>query len=642
MRGGYVSEGRGGFVPRGRAAFGGGGGGRGSFGGGGFSGGGRGSFGGGDRGGRGFGARGGFVARGGFGARGGFASGPRPTRKSFNDDDDAPKGSDEDDTENHDSAKVGRVVHTTVNEDGSEVPQRLNNKVFIDGLPFNHDPTRHEGKSLDDLLLQFVNDWKVGKMMHLTKKPGQGFGYLAFRSPNSVETAINVLNGRKFLGRALRVQLPKTAEEATPSAAAIFKGKQQERTQNAERQVLLSDMAKIAEPEIIREVLRGVAPHLEDKIENIKMVSGNRKAFVTMRSVEDVDAAVTFLNGFSLLGRTIACNRAQAPGMMPYSRVAPITAQTEDTVTKVTPWAVAGIKTKFVDHDDDDEAVPLGVNAVLPQAAAPAAGQAIPQKSFEGPTEVYVSNLPDDVTESSLKQHFSKCGVIKTVSLVANGGVAVVTFASATAATFATNTLNHSHLHGSPIQVGTGEEVAKVVTTSNGKNITTADEESEEEDIDEEGFLRARGISNPKAYFANLPQTTLAEKKEAKKDRKKRDRDGDDAEVAPAVEAEATTKKSRVEEKKAKKPVKTPLDVKAEVAPKKQQNKKETNMIVTKDVVSFDDAEEVASKSKSTRKTAVAKAAVAEASDSDEEVFADVDVSKPIAAKKNFKKAGKK
>eukprot|EP00658_Telonema_sp_P-2_P025981 TRINITY_DN20484_c0_g1_i1.p1 TRINITY_DN20484_c0_g1~~TRINITY_DN20484_c0_g1_i1.p1 ORF type:complete len:377 (-),score=182.39 TRINITY_DN20484_c0_g1_i1:251-1381(-) len=370
-----------------------------------------------------------------------------------------------------------------------------------------------------------------------------------------------------------------------------------------------------------------------------------RSTLSSSSAASDVYKRQTFLNGFALLGRTIACNRAQAPGMMPYSRVAPITAQTEDTVAKVTPWAVAGIKTKFVDHDDDDEAVPLGVNAVLPQAAAPAAGQAIPQKSFEGPTEVYVSNLPDDVTESSLKQHFSKCGVIKTVSLVANGGVAVVTFASATAATFATNTLNHSHLHGSPIQVGSGEEVAKVVTTSNGKNITTADEESEEEDIDEEGFLRARGISNPKAYFANLPQTTLAEKKEAKKDRKKRDRDGPADETEEVVaEAEVTTKKSRVEEKKAKKPIKT-LDVKAEVAPapKKQQKdaKKETNMIVTKDVVSFDDDEEFAPK-KSTRKAAPKAAAVAEASDSDEEVFADVDVKKHIDSKKGIKKGGKK
>ena len=609
MRGGGVVS-RGGFVARG---------------------GGRG-FGGGDRGGRGFGgARGGF-SRGGFNA----PAGPRPTRKSFDDDDEnedvsVAKNGDDEETDVP-SAKTGRVIHTTVNEDGSEVPQRLNNKVFIDGLPFNHDPTRHDGKSLDDLLQQFVNDWKVGRMMHLTKKPGQGFGYLAFRSPNSVETAINVLNGRKFLGRALRVQLPKTAGEVAPSAAAVFKVKQQERTQNAERQVLLSDLAKIAEPEIIREVLRGVAPHLEDKIENIKMVSGNRKAFVTMKNVEDVDAAVTFLNGFSLLGRTIACNRAQAPGMMPYSRVAPITAQSEDAVVKKTPWAVAGIKTKFQD-DDEDEAVPLGMSSVLPQASSSTAAphqSSMSHKAFEGPKEVYVSNLPEDVTEASLKQHFSKCGVIKSVSLVANGGVAVVTFASSTAATFATNTLNHSHLHGAPIQVGSGEEVATMTTSGSGKNISHGEEEESEEEIDEEGYLRARGIHNPKAYFASVPQGTLAEKKAVKKDKKKRDRDaGESAAAAPTPLEEATTKKSRTE----KAPKKAEANkVEEDFAPKA----KKASKIVSKEVVSFDDEDDFAPKKGSKKSGAPAAAKKADASDSDEEHFADVDA-KPVG-----KKGGKK
>ena len=66
-----------------------------------------------------------------------------------------------------------------------------------------------------------------------------------------------MLNGRKFLGRALRVEEPKPKDLEKMKDVGGMKDMGKD---SFTRQVLLTDLAKVAQPEIIREVLCDVAP----------------------------------------------------------------------------------------------------------------------------------------------------------------------------------------------------------------------------------------------------------------------------------------------------------------------------------------------------------------------------------------------
>ena len=549
-------------------------------------------------------------------------------------------------------------VQTTVTDDGSEVPTRLNNKVFIDGLPFNHDPARHGHKTLEELMAQYLNDWKVGKMVNMNKKPGQGFAYVAFRSPNSVEVAVNVLNGRKFLGRPLRVELPRTAK--APQNA--FQARHNDINSTVDRQVLITDLAKIAEPEIIRQVLRDAAPQLEAKVEAIKVTSNNRKAFLTLASPDDVDFAVKFLDGYQLLGRTIGAIRAMAPGSLPYSKRAPVAPPTGPATGAPTGYGdetpAAAAPSSYANEDDDD-ALPLGVAPAKAAAAAAAAAKrpavaAAPVVSAAAAAakplskadleqrQVFVGGISEDTTEGMLRQHFANCGIIRSVKVVTNphthqsAGVAVVTFAMPSSGAFAIRNLNGSLLNGNLIRVDRedGAAVDSEKILSSAKRTDGQREEKPEEVIDTDAFFKARGIRNPEAYFASVPKGKEEPAAPAAAPAAKK---GARVEAAKEAAAVAAAK----EEKKAGKKAPAAVEEKAPLSRKEKEEKAKkaapAAAPIAKNVVSFDydDEEEV-------------KRPAGGDSDSDEEErFVDVDAPKAAkkggaaAAKKGGKSAGK-
>ncbi|CAD2213374.1 nucleolin [Angomonas deanei] len=397
-------------------------------------------------------------------------------------------------------------VVTTTTDSGTELPKKLNSKVFIDGLPYEYKPEPHQ-MTLEEEIFNFVTAWKVGKPVRFIKRPGQGFGFLLFKSPNSVPVAVRVLNGRKFLGRTLRVEEPKLKDQGTvesePSARDAGKD-------SYSRQVLLSDLAKVAEPDIIREVLRDVAPQLEGKLETIKMTSKNRKAFLTFSSPEDVTAAVNFLDGFHLLGRKVSAIPAAAPGTLPYSRV-PIRTNTDDKGPS---------RTKMTTDEGDNDAfetvvVPLGVTAPVgakphqsKAAAAPVADSRGSNRTGvtekynlldNGPREVYVGNIGENVTVQQLRQHFSNCGKIESCELIVNPntglltGVGKVTFTLPAYAAYAKEHCHGSILRGNTLHVDRGDEA---------NTRLTADHDDEEKDAyDEDEYLRRHGVKDKEAYF---------------------------------------------------------------------------------------------------------------------------------------------
>lgn len=413
-----------------------------------------------------------------------------------------------------------RVI-TTVTDSGTELPKKLNTKVFIDGLPYQY--TAEPGKpSLEDEMIQFALAWKVGKPLRLIKRPGQGFGFLVLQSPNSVATAVRVLNGRKFLGRSLRVEEPKPKDfEAMKDVGAMKDiGKD-----SFTRQVLLTDLAKVAQPEIIREVLRDVAPRLEEKLEAIKMTSNNRKAFLTFGAAEDVAPAINLLNGFHLLGRRISASQAAAPGSLPYSRggASPVGAD----VHKPRPAAVASAE-KAVGASTDDEdgdltVVPLGLQVNSPAAkshasiasttrdkAAPAT-TATPGSNVtgrtdrynlldDGPKEIYVGNISEDVTESQLRQHFAPCGKINQCNLIVHPethlsvGIARIEFALPAYAAYALEHYHGSRLRGCVLRVDRGEDSSPPLASE-------LPAEEEEDVYDEEAYLARYGVKDKQSYF---------------------------------------------------------------------------------------------------------------------------------------------
>jgi RNA recognition motif-containing protein len=526
---------RGGFSRGGSSGFGGS---RGGF----SRGGGSGGFGGGRGGGRGFAPRG----RGTFVPRGRDAAPTVNTRTTL---DDEPRQ-----IPVHVPAHVAPTLtkmQTVVNDHGSEVPQRLNNKVFIDGLPYEYTP--EPGKAcLEEELTQFVQDWKVGKVMRLIKRDGQGFGYLAFRSPNSVDVAVRVLNGRKFLGRTLRVEVPKPRDIERMNDIAEMKdhGKS-----SFARQILLSDLAKSSQPEIIREILRDVAPQLEAKIETIKMTSNNRKAFLTLAEEDDVQPAVRFLNGYSMLGRNITAQQALAPGSLPYSKATTPAARNQEFSQQV---PASNSKTTL-DDDDDDFLIPLGAqqndepkkakSTAAPTRGAPAAVPVAKSRydvTDKGPSEVYVGNLPDDVSEEQVRKHFSTCGSMKSCEVLVNPatrqpmGIAKIVFALPGYAKYAQENLHGSRLAGSTLRVDRGDE-ANVDASS-----TTVLSINDDDEIDEDALYKHHGIRNKEAYFRGTSVAEDAEEAPAKGDApKKRGRDEElpTKKSASTTAAPASTKK---------------------------------------------------------------------------------------------------
>lgn len=458
------------------------------------------------------------------------------------------------------------MTTTTVNASGSEVPQRLNNKVFVDGLPY-HYPDEPGKMTLEGELMQFVSDWKVGRMMRLLKKDGQGFGYIAFRSPHSVDVAVRVLNGRKFLGRPLRVEEPKP-RDLDRLQEDTKEGLKDHGKSSFSRQVLLSDLAKNSQPDLLREVLRDVAPQLEAKVEMIKMTSNNRKAFLTLTDEDDVDAAVNFLNGFSMLGRNIAAQRAMAPGSLPFSKQtagqqqAPRTpfqqpAEAFNKFAASTPATVPaeirlrsteaqGKKTILQDDDDeDDKLVPLGhgvsfeskptkgaSEAAVKSAAAQQTTTKAPATTTKpssskydlmdkGCCDIYVGNLGDDTTVHQLQQHFAPAGNIKSCKLLTHPttkeplGIGHVTYTIPAYAKYAVEHLHGSRLRGSVLRVDRGDQPNPVPVSDNTTLLQIVDEP---EVIDEDAFARERyGVKNGAASYLRGTSAAASSNSDAKK-----------------------------------------------------------------------------------------------------------------------------
>ncbi|KPA80380.1 putative RNA-binding protein [Leptomonas pyrrhocoris] len=457
--------------------------------------------------------------------RGGFARGGGAPRH----DDDG--NAEEDAREEKKSDGPTRVI-TTVTDSGTELPRKLNTKVFLDGLPYTYTP--EPGKpTLEEEVLQFAAAWKVGKPLRLIKKPGQGFGFLVLQSPNSVATAVRVLNGRKFLGRALRVEEPKPKDLEKMKDIGGMKDMGKD---SFTRQVLLTDLAKVAQPEIIREVLRDVAPQLEKKLEAIKMTSQNRKAFLTFESETDVAPAITFLDGFHLLGRRISAAQAAAPGSLPFSHggtgpsrggLAAAAAAAGGASASKNPAAVASHE---VDEEEELTVVPLGMapvkssaapststpssaavrrreNAVQATAAsASGAGSNVTGRTEkynlldDGPKDIYVGNVGEDVTESQLRQHFTPCGAIRKCEILVHPethlstGIAHIEFAVPAYAAYALDRYHGSRLRGCVLRVDRGDAASVPLAAE----LPPAEAE---DDYDEDAFMERYGVKDKKTFF---------------------------------------------------------------------------------------------------------------------------------------------
>ncbi|EKF98427.1 nuclear cap binding protein, putative [Trypanosoma cruzi] len=410
-----------------------------------------------------------------------------------------------------------RHVKTMLTEEGTELPKKLNNKVFIDGLPYEHKATPGSS-TLEEELMQFVAAWKVGKPVRLIKREGQGFGFLVFHSPHSVDVAVRVLNGRKFLGRKLRVEVPKPKDMTTNDVdISLDAGKS-----SFARQVLLSDLAKITQPEIVREILRDVAPQLEKRLESIKMTSRNRKAFLTFLSADDVEPAVRFLDGFSMLGRRITAARAAAPGSLPYTKSPGHVLSHKRSGASADEESRGEAMHAGILHGDADEeecgqpVLPLGVvNPPAAQQEARRAGRNVAKELKpsnitgvtekynlleEGPAEVFVGNLGEEITEEQLRCHFSVCGRILSCDLIVNKstslptGIARILFSLPAYASYAQKHLHGSCLHGHVIRVDRGEEpsapLASDLAPHDGEDV-----------VDEDGYMAHYGVKDKAAYF---------------------------------------------------------------------------------------------------------------------------------------------
>lgn len=148
----------------------------------------------------------------------------------------------------------------------------------------------------------------------------------------------------------------------------------------------------------------------------------------------------------------------------------------------------------------------------------------------DGPAQVYVGNLNENVTVNDLRVHFASCGKINHVELLAHPethlplGIARVTFAIPAYAAYAVSKLHGSRLHDCAIRVDRGEEssaplshelqskldsllehAAHIANTKKPIDINAIQKQnksdSDEEQIDEVGFMAHHGIHNPEQYF---------------------------------------------------------------------------------------------------------------------------------------------
>ncbi|CCW67431.1 unnamed protein product [Phytomonas sp. Hart1] len=424
---------------------------------------------------------------------------------------------------------------TTITADGTELPQKLNNKIFIDGLPYQH-TAGPGGATLEDELFQFLTAWKVGKPLRLIKKSGQGFGFVVFKSPNSVPTAVKVLNGRKFLRRALRVEVPKARDLETLQDRG---GAADDEKDSFRRQVLLTDLAKVAQPEVIREVLRDIAPQLEQRLQTIKMTSRNRKAFLTFESEEDVGTAITFLDRFHLLGRRISAVRAAPPGTLPYSRGGAKPASSIGVDEPQSP-PQGGLN-----NDDDNLIVPLGIDpSAMPRAKAPQhPSPPAPKPAFhavgastgdrggqsrkydrlvKGSPEIYVGNLGEHLTTQQLREHFEGCGKLLSCEILVHPethlsrGIGKLIYALPSYAAAAQERLHGSRLRGCVLRVDRGEDRSAPLA-SELPPVDTAEE------YDEDAYIAERfGIKDKERYFKGTSFEANDEGKSVKPKRAKR------------------------------------------------------------------------------------------------------------------------
>jgi RNA recognition motif-containing protein len=486
-------------------------------------------------------------------------------------------------------------VVTTVTDSGTELPRKLNTKVFIDGLPYTYTP--EPGKpTLEDEVMQFATAWKVGKPLRLIKKPGQGFGFLVLQSPNSVATAVRVLNGRKFLGRALRVEEPKPKDLERMKDIGGMKDMGKD---SFTRQVLLTDLAKVAQPEIIREVLRDVAPQLEKKLEAIKMTSQNRKAFLTFESEADVGPAINFLDGFHLLGRRISATQAAAPGSLPFSHGGTGPSRGGLAAAAAPPRGSAASN-----HDAKDEeltVVPLGMEPTKPSAKLSSAATAAPTRRREqpaaaaaagtasnvtgrtekynllddGPKDIYVGNVGEDVTEAQLRQHFAPCGAIRRCEILVHPethlstGIAHIEFALPAYAAYAQERYHGSRLRGCVLRVDRGDTASVPLAAE----LPPAEAE---DDYDEDAFMERYGVKDKKAFFKG---TSVAAEMGADPSF---DEEEEEEEVNKAVSATAQKggkkpeKRTRAEEKKVSNNKKKKSTIADAAAPSEKRARAET------------------------------------------------------------------
>jgi len=448
-----------------------------------------------------------------------------------------------------------KTTPTMLTPAGTEVPARVNNKVFVDGLPY-FEPAGEAG-SLERQLAEFVTAWKVGKMVHLTKKPGQGFGYIAFRSPESVDVAVRVLNGKKFLNRFLRVEVPKPPAalrdmlaDGEPDQKVCASPQARADAASFARQVLISDLPPHAQPDILRQVLAEYCPALETSVSLIKMTSRNRKAFVTLDTEAQAAELARFLKGFTVLGRRVDAQLAMPPGSAPFAaavmrrwqeQLEAAAAQPQpvasDSALEVVPRdAVAARFAPPVDvvKSNARKAYPMpDLVSSAPEAGSrrardaapfdrvaaprrpPAPHEANPACRFNqrGSRVVYIANVSPDVTEGRLRQHCSAAGALRrcTMQLAPDGtptGIATLEYALPAEARACVERLDGSMLAGAPIQIERdGDEGAAapdwqariVATTARAGRNRAADEPDEEE---MERFVRKYGAHGGKRIFA--------------------------------------------------------------------------------------------------------------------------------------------
>eukprot|EP01064_Diplonema_japonicum_P001670 TRINITY_DN11108_c1_g1_i1.p1 TRINITY_DN11108_c1_g1~~TRINITY_DN11108_c1_g1_i1.p1 ORF type:complete len:565 (+),score=179.16 TRINITY_DN11108_c1_g1_i1:49-1695(+) len=277
-------------------------------------------------------------------------------------------------------------------------------KVYVDYLP-------RQNEGLQGELERFLNCGNITKML---KKNGKTNGYFTFKKPNSVRLAL-AKNNVEFKGKRLRIEVPKgiVGGEGQPvKRKEPYKSKHE--SADPELQVYLSHLAKPVNPEIIKNVVSDTAPSLTDKIQRIKMMTGNRNScFVTLTSKKDVENFCTALNGYPLLGMELVAIPAQAPGVM-------------KSGGPVVPPSYEAYKEEKLEEEEEEEPVQEEEEEEKPKQK--------PAPRNTTCNKVLVGILPDTTRTQDIRSVFSHCGRVTHVQLLRNKvtgastGVAVIKF----------------------------------------------------------------------------------------------------------------------------------------------------------------------------------------------------------------------